>query len=105
MQDNEVDMEEAEALVSSRGSKLVWIGREPLEYIAGLLGMDPSTMLWLPPERIIGADEPSMKGMSGMVFVCYHGNSSLRVARFLASKGIRAYSLRGGITAIVGEIF
>ena len=40
------------------------------------------------------------------VFVCYHGVTSDYVARLLKNKyGVDAYSLRGGVAGIVGEIF
>lgn len=101
----EVSLEEADALSASLGSKLVWIGREPLQYIAELLGRDVSGMAQLDPEQIVSAGPNALKSMSGMVFVCYHGRSSLQVVRFLRARGVTAHSLRGGITSIVGEIF
>lgn len=101
---NEVDFEEAKAM-AAKGRRLAWIGREPLDYVAGLLGVDASMMAQMDPRQIRDADPEKLKSMSGTVFICYHGVTSMHVVTFLEKRGVKAYSLRGGITSIVGEIF
>lgn len=51
---------------------------------------------------IMDLDDPAAAGIdrqSPVAVVCGHGNSSIAVAGFLASKGIDALSLRGGMAA------
>ena len=57
------------------------------------------------PREIRNADGQALKSMSGLVFMCYHGITSMHVVNLLEKRGIKAYNLDGGITAIVGEIF
>lgn len=101
----EVGIEQAREIAESGRGRLVWIGREPSAYIAELLGVDASLVSRLDPSAIASADGATLKSLSGAVLVCYHGVSSLRAVRFLERNGVRAHSLRGGVTSIVGEIF
>lgn len=104
-EDEEVDFQTAKGMAESGKCRLVWIGREPADYIAGLLGVDRSLMVQLDPSTLPSAPKEELVRLSGSVLVCYHGVSSLRAVRLLERKGVRAYSMRGGVTSIVGEIF
>ena len=102
----EIALDQALAIADSKHTKLVWLGSEPVEYIRGLLELNEDKMIGMNPHAIMSMDKKDAEGLSGSVFVCYHGNTSRTAAKFLKSKyGIESYSLKGGVTAIVGEIF
>ncbi len=105
MPEQEVSLDQAKAMTSSGQHKLVWIGSEPLDYVASLIRFDVNRMMQLSPREIRTASASELERMSGMVFMCYHGVTSMSVVILLEKRGVKAYSLRGGITAIVGEIF
>ncbi len=102
----EVDFQEAVEFVDKHKTKLVWLGREPVEYISELLGLDSSRMIGASPAELVNVDRERAAGFKDYVFVCYHGNTSRHVASFMKDKmGVESLSLKGGVTAIVGEIF
>ena len=103
--EREVDVDEARKMTASGACRLVWMGREPLDYVAELIGFDLSRMAQIDPDGIRTTDAQALKSMAGAVFMCYHGVTSMGAVRFLDGRGVRAYSLKGGITSIVGEIF
>ncbi len=102
----ELFLPEALELVKKKQSRLVWIGVEPADYVAELLQLEPGTMSHLPPQEAMGMDKKKAESYKNCVFVCYHGNSSRYVAQMLSDRyNLEAGSLKGGVTAIVGEIF
>lgn len=102
----EVSFDEALGMMNGGNAKFVWLGREPLEYIAKLLELDTSKAVMIPPRSLIEGNSEGIESLKGSIFVCYHGNTSAVVAKSLKSRfGIDSYSLKGGVTAIVGEIF
>jgi rhodanese-related sulfurtransferase len=102
----EVDLKSAVEMSKKDGSKFVWLGREPKDYISKILGIDSEMILKEDPEDIIYGDKERLKSFDECVFVCYHGNTSGFVSKFLKRQHeVNSYSLKGGITAIVGEIF
>ena len=100
----DVDIIEAQQIVSSKGTKIVWLGSEPIEYISKLLDMDKEQFLFIDPNELF-LNKDMMKLMEDHVFMCYHGNSSKFVVNHLKNSNIRSYNLKKGITSIVGEIF
>lgn len=103
---DEVTFEEALGMASGRQAKLVWIGREPVEYIRGLLDLKEEMMTGIDPHALMAMEKEEAERLKGSVFVCYHGNSSRAAAKILKDKfGVESYSMKGGVTAIVGEIF
>ncbi len=102
----EVDFKEAVEFAKGHSTKLVWLGREPVDYIRELLGLDSSEMIEIDPNSLVYADREESARFKDHVFVCYHGNTSRYVANTLKDKfGVESLSMKGGITAIVGEIF
>ncbi len=102
----EMFLEEALEYTRGRGSRLVWIGSEPVDYVNELLGLEPGTMAQLQPYTAMAMDRKEADAYKDCIFVCYHGNSSRYLAEVLKEKyGVESGSLKGGITAIVGEIF
>lgn len=102
----EVDFDGALKLSKNNGSMLVWLGTEPVDYISRLLGIEDKSMSRENPEEIIYSDTKSLKRFDGCIFVCYHGNTSGFLSRFLRKQhAINTYNLKGGVTAVVGEIF
>ncbi len=102
----EVDFQEAVEFVDKHRTKLVWLGREPVEYISELLEIEPSKIIGAGPGEFVNADKEKAARFRDHVFVCYHGNTSRYVANFIKDNtGVESLSLKGGVTAIVGEIF
>ena len=101
----EIDFQEAVELLES-GRKFVWLGKEPADYIARLLELDAGIAEKAEPQEIFGADRFRALEFSDCIFVCYHGNTSRAVAKLLKDRhNVESYSLKGGVTAVVGEIF
>ena len=100
----DVDIVEAQQIVSDKGTRIVWLGSEPIDYISKLLDMDKDMFIFINPNELF-SNKDMMKLMKDHVFMCYHGNSSKIVVNHLKSNGINAYNLKKGITSIVGEIF
>lgn len=102
----EVDFEEATEMLKGHGVKLIWLGSEPLDYIANLLELDTSKAIQVHPRSLIEGNNEDIDSLKGSIFACYHGNTSGVVVKALKARfGIDSYSLKGGVTAVVGEIF
>ncbi len=102
----EMNFEEAVKFAKEKKTRLVWIGREPVEYMRELTGLDENQLIKAEPNQLAYADKKEAERFSDHVFVCYHGNSSKYLATLLKDKfGIDSVSMKGGVTSIVGEIF
>ncbi len=102
----EVSFDEATEMLKGNGVKFVWLGREPLEYIVKLLEIEPTKAEMIPPRSLVEGNSEEIESLKGAIFACYHGNTSGVVVKSLKSRfGIESYSLKGGVTAVVGEIF
>lgn len=102
----EISFDAAVDISKKNGSKLVWLGVEPVKYISDLLGIGKEYIFREDPETIIYGDSDKLKKLDGCVLMCYHGNTSGFLSGFLKKQhSIETYNLKGGITAIVGEIF
>ena len=100
----EVDLNEAIEITSKNKTKLVWLGNEDIEEIATILNVHSSNVIRLMPMEVMHNTPESLKYLNNHVLVCYHGNTSRIVAQVLKSKfNIETFSLRGGITKILGE--
>lgn len=101
---SDITLEEAKEIVKTTGKKLIWVGAEMhFETAKSALQAGESDMEYLNIRQLQNMDD--MKGLEGNVFVCYHGNTSGAVVNYLDRLNIKSYNLRGGVTAIVGEIF
>ncbi len=88
------------------GHRFVWLGREPLDYIVGLLEIDGGKADQVGPHDIMAIDKFKALEFKDCVFVCYHGNTSRVVAKMLKQRfNVESYSMKGGVTSVVGEIF
>lgn len=102
----EITFEEAVNVASSKHTKLVWLGREPVDYIRGLLDLKEDAMVGMDPHMLMGMNKEEAERLKDSIFVCYHGNTSRTAAKILRDRfGVESYSMKGGVTAIVGEIF
>lgn len=102
----EVDFAEALDFTRRNRTKLVWLGREPVERIRELLELDSSKLIAADPDSVVNGGKDDAAKFKDCVFVCYHGNTSRYVVNALKDKfGIDSLNLKGGVTAIVGEIF
>jgi hypothetical protein len=103
---DEVDFKEAVEISKRENKSLIWLGREPVSYISELLGLDAESFSKKDPEEIVYMDKEGLKQLDGCVLICYHGNTSGFISKFLKKQhAIRSHSLKGGITAVVGEVF
>ena len=101
----EVTLTEALEIVRKNNVKLVWLGREDLEYVSGLLKLKNNEMISVGPNELLGSPEKARQ-FENAIMVCYHGNTSAVVARILKERyKVNTYSLKGGVTATLGEIF
>jgi rhodanese-related sulfurtransferase len=102
----ELDFQESLDFVNKHRTKLVWLGKEPVDYIRELLDLDSSKMIDADPNSIMYADKEEVARFKDHVFVCYRGNTSRYVSNAIKDKaGIESVSMKGGVTAVVGEIF
>lgn len=102
----EVTFDEAVAMSAGGRPRMVWLGREPADRIAGMLGLQAGSIIGIDAERILHSGADALGEVRGSVLICYHGRTSKMVASFLKkSHGIEAYSMKGGVTSVVGEIF
>ncbi|MCL5100439.1 MAG: rhodanese-like domain-containing protein [Candidatus Marsarchaeota archaeon] len=103
---SECTFEESLSIAKKHNTKLVWLGREPAEYISELLGLHEGDIIKAEPSDFLSSSGEQLKRFENSVLVCYHGNTSMYVAKFLKQKhNITSYSMKGGVTAITGEIF
>lgn len=102
----EVEIDEARKLSKQTGAKFVWLGGPVRISIPEALEISDTQILAIEPDEILSFGEDKLKLLQHDIFVCYHGITSAAVVKYLKSKkNIDAYSLKGGITAIVGENF
>jgi rhodanese-related sulfurtransferase len=103
--EKELTLETAKNIVNDSEKKFVWVGAE-MHFDAAKKALDlaEDKIMCINPRELVDMEEHAKK-FNGNVFVCYHGNTSLAVVNYLGKLNIEAYSLKGGITSIVGEIF
>jgi rhodanese-related sulfurtransferase len=105
-QTKDLDLDSALRIIKENKTRMVWLGREPLDYICELLQVDKGVFIYADPNEMLEMKRNVAMKFKKHVFVCYHGVTSDYVARLLKNKyGVDAYSLRGGVAGIVGEIF
>lgn len=92
-----IGIDEARRLIASTGKRMVWLGLEPLEYVAYLLGVGQDRIVKRDPKEIIEMDKEQLKEFEGCVFVAYSEAIAEHVTDELRRNGIAAYNLRGGI--------
>ncbi len=102
----EVSFKEAVEISEKGKRQIIWLGREPASYISDILGLESGSISKKNPEEIVYMEKSELKDLEKSVLLCYHGNTSGFISKFLMKQhAIETYSLKGGITAIVGEIF
>jgi len=100
----EVGIVEARKLAKKGGAKFVWLGSPVKISLSTALGISPDQLLEFEPSEIIAMPDEKIKHLNNDIFVCYHGITSAALVKYLKSKkNVHGYSLKGGITAIVGE--
>ncbi|HVA83032.1 MAG TPA: rhodanese-like domain-containing protein [Candidatus Aquilonibacter sp.] len=99
-----LEIKEARELSRKSGAKFVWLGQPVRISLTKALGINADQLLEFGPEEIVAMPDAKLKILNNYIFVCYHGITSAAVVKFLKEKkGVEGYSLKGGITAIVGE--
>ncbi|MCL4375651.1 hypothetical protein M1394_02530 [Candidatus Marsarchaeota archaeon] len=101
----DVSFDEALGLICSKKSKIIWLGREPIEYISNLLDLPKGSIVAIDPDEMMHADMEKARSFDSKILMCYHGVTSKFVGNHLKRENINLYNLKGGITSIVGEIF
>lgn len=92
-----LDMREAVRRIA-KGSKLIWLGAEGREYVAGLIGVDRTSIVRMSSDELVRAAFASPERFNDCILLCYTDNYSARTARFLRQTvGIEAHVLIGGI--------
>jgi len=102
---NAMTFEEAIRHTKKKGTKFVWLGIEPAEYMSKVLKVEDDFMSSMRPEEIIYASKDKLSQLKDHVLVCYHGNTSGFLANYLSQKNIEAYHLKDGVVSVVGDVF
>lgn len=99
-----LNIKEAREYSKKSGAKFVWLGQPLRISLTKALEINPDQLLEIDPEEIVSMPDAKARLLNNDIFVCYHGITSAAVVKFLKEKkGVDGYSLKGGITAIVGE--
>ena len=100
---DEIELKDALELVNSGKSIFVWIGGWTTTPLAELLEIDRSKVVDESPFKLI-LDEKEypeeLKRYERPIFVCEHGVSSYELVKELSTRGIKSYSLKGGMAGI-----
>jgi len=102
---NPITFEEAIQHTKKKGTKFVWLGVEPAEYMSKVLKVEDYLVTSMRPEEIIYANKDKLSQLKDHVLVCYHGNTSGFLADYLNQNNVEAYHLKDGIVSVVGDIF
>ncbi|MDE1860683.1 MAG: PH domain-containing protein [Candidatus Micrarchaeota archaeon] len=98
---DELDYPGVLKLISDGKSSIVWLGSEEPEYISGILGINASKITKLDPDEIGTGNRELFEPLSGKVFVCYNGNISKFVAKYIKKQfGIGVYCLKHGVVGL-----
>ena len=111
MNENNLELyyEESLKYAKENNKKIIWLGMEPLDYIIDLLNYDEKdnfgeVFISISPQEILNIDKNSIKELENNIFLCYHGNTSKFVSNYLKKyHSIDTYSLKGGITRVIGR--
>ncbi|MDE1825688.1 MAG: hypothetical protein KGH61_03760 [Candidatus Micrarchaeota archaeon] len=99
----EIELEEAKRISLEQDKKFVWLGGPTRVSIPEILEISDTKILSIEPGEITHFDQQTLGMLDGFIFVCPHGRTSFAIAKYLKSKNMEAYSLKGGVAAIVGE--
>ena len=96
----DIDLKEALDIARKRNTKIVWLGIEPVPYVADLIKVDKNQIIQMSATEISIKNETELKKFEEHIFLCYHGNTSRAVVNYIKKKGVNSYNLKGGITSI-----
>ncbi len=100
---SEVDGKGAIELINSYGTKLIWLGVEPIGYVASIMGVDESRLIKMDGSEILDMEYGTAQLISNHVLVCYNGMMAAYIASELKNKyNIASYVLKNGIISIMG---
>ncbi len=103
---NALSLEEAKEMVQRRGSKFVWLGLEPLDYVTTILGVGTESVFRSTTSIIAEAQAQELEKYRGCIFVCYSGSMGSRFSAYLKNNyDIEAYVLKGGILDVARAHF
>lgn len=95
---NYIDLETSRKLVRYRGSKFIWLGAEPLEFVADKLDVDRSAIVKISSDELIRMNAQESVRLNECILVCYNDMFSSYMSKFLKhSHGVETYVLTGGI--------
>ncbi|MCL4372415.1 hypothetical protein M1373_03805 [Candidatus Marsarchaeota archaeon] len=101
----ELSLKEALEVIERKNTKFVWLGVEPVDVISKAIEIPENKVLAITPEELIYYDEDKLKSLKDHVFAGYHDSTSKFVLKFIKSKcGTDAFSLKGGVNSILGDI-
>lgn len=106
----EIEANEAEQLVRDGANVYIFEqNASDIEFVQEILGAEAGMVHWIDmndahPIMMNYGSEEELLSMSekydGAVIVCPHGNTSRRFAEALKAFGVRAYSLKKGLTGL-----
>ncbi len=93
-----VDLVAARRVISQLGSRFVWMGVEPAEYVAERLGVEREAILKIDLNELTHMNRQDSLRFRGCVLVCYTGSFAAYASKYLEqAHGIATYVLSGGI--------
>lgn len=97
-----LDFTEAKAHLAKPGTSLVWLGVEPPDYVAYMLGIDPLKIVRVNPADVFSMSAEGLKEMVGDIFACYNGHISTEIVGILRKEyNIEAFALKGGLMGLI----
>lgn len=99
-QSNSIGMEKARRLVKQKGTKFVWLGVEPIDYVIDGLCVEKENVIKIGMDELEKQSNIELKKLEECVFVSYDDTMATHVSKYLTKfYGINSYILEGGIEA------
>jgi hypothetical protein len=96
-----VSLAEAKKMVTEKGSRFVWLGVEPVEEVAKVLGVDAESVTHANQDTIAQYGEGRARELTTSVLVSYDDIMSSHLCGLLKKRfGINVHALRGGIRGV-----
>jgi hypothetical protein len=93
-----MDMETSRKFLKYKGSKLLWVGSEPLEYVADKLDISKDAIIKMDVGKLMHLDKQESGKLNGCILVWYTDDFASYISKHLRKTyGTVTYVLSGGI--------
>ncbi len=101
-----VDMETARKFIKYKGSKIIWLGAEPLELAAERLDISKDAVIKMNIDELMRTNKLDSGRLEGSILVCYTGDFAANISKYLKETyGVRTYVLSGGVEYQMKKIY